>query len=153
MAILHLLFIFWISIISNFAHKVHRTGFNKTIHNLGTSCFVAAVLGLGPVCYCCILRPSNVPSRTSVLSGFIVPHCPGQISRDCVPAPCHFCTVGHSPADCGKFLPLSTISLKTFLLRRSTAARRNTFLQAAANFHRDPQSPLISSFVSVSSCS
>jgi hypothetical protein len=67
------------------------------------------------------------------------------------PASWHFCTAGHLPADCGQFLPRSTISLglkflKIFPLRRTTAARRDTFLPAEANFLRDPQSPRVSSF-------
>jgi hypothetical protein len=36
--------------------------------------------------------------------------------------------------------------LKASLLRRATVARRDTFLQAAANFLWDPQIPLVSSF-------
>jgi hypothetical protein len=36
--------------------------------------------------------------------------------------------------------------LKTFLLRHATVARRGPFLQAAASFFRDPQSPRVSSF-------
>jgi hypothetical protein len=48
-------------------------------------CLVAAVSGLGPLCHCCIPGHSNVSSRTSVLSGFLVPHCPGCISCDRVP--------------------------------------------------------------------
>jgi hypothetical protein len=48
-------------------------------------CLTAAVLGLGPLCHCCIPGPSNVSSRMSILSGFLVPHRPGCISCDCVP--------------------------------------------------------------------
>jgi hypothetical protein len=36
--------------------------------------------------------------------------------------------------------------LKMFLLHHATVARRDTCLQAAANFFRDPQSPRVSSF-------
>jgi hypothetical protein len=39
--------------------------------------------------------------------------------------------------------------LKMFLLRHATVARRDTFLQAAASFSRDPQSPQVSSFGSL----
>jgi hypothetical protein len=40
---------------------------------------------------------------------------------------------------------LVQVFLKTFLLRRATVARQDTFLQVAANFLRDPQSPRVSS--------
>jgi hypothetical protein len=38
------------------------------------------------------------------------------------------------------------IFLKTFSLNRATAAQRDAFLEAAANFLQDPRSPQVSSF-------
>jgi hypothetical protein len=46
----------------------------------------------------------------------------------------------------GPQFPWVWIFLKMFLLRLATAARRDTFLQAAANFLREPQTPRVSSF-------
>jgi hypothetical protein len=43
-------------------------------------------------------------------------------------------------------LALVHLFLTMFLLRHVTLARRDIFLQAAANFLRDPQSPRVSSF-------
>jgi hypothetical protein len=45
---------------------------------------------------------------------------------------------------CSPQFPSVRISLKMFLLRHATVARRDTFLQAAANFIRDPQIPRVS---------
>jgi hypothetical protein len=39
-------------------------------------CFVAAVSGFGPLCYCCLPGPSNVSSSPFDLSGFLSRHCP-----------------------------------------------------------------------------
>jgi hypothetical protein len=44
----------------------------------------------------------------------------------------------------GPQCPWVRIFLKSFVLRRTTAARRDTFLQAAASFLPDPQSPQVS---------
>jgi hypothetical protein len=69
-----------------------------------------------------------------------------------------FCTLRFCPAQRVIFLPAVVTSfrgsrfplvqdfLKMFLLRHATVAWRDTFLQAAANFFRDPQSPRVSSF-------
>jgi hypothetical protein len=46
----------------------------------------------------------------------------------------------------GPQLPWVQDSLKMFLLRHATVAWWDTFLQAAANFHYNPQSPRVSSF-------
>jgi hypothetical protein len=48
-------------------------------------CLVAAVLGLGPSCHCCIPDPSNVSSRTSVLTGILVRHLLCFVPYACVP--------------------------------------------------------------------
>jgi hypothetical protein len=47
----------------------------------------------------------------SILSGFLVPHCPGCISCDRVPCAVPFLYLRHPPAGCGQFLPWYTISL------------------------------------------
>jgi hypothetical protein len=47
---------------------------------------------------------------------------------------------------CGPQFPWVRIFLKTFLLHCVPAARRDIFLQTAANFLWDPQSPRVSSF-------
>jgi hypothetical protein len=46
----------------------------------------------------------------------------------------------------GPQFPWIRIFQKTFILRRATAALRDTFLQLASNVLRDPQSPRVSSF-------
>jgi hypothetical protein len=44
-----------------------------------------AVSGLGPLCHCCILVAPNISSQASVLSGFLVQHCPYLLLDSCVP--------------------------------------------------------------------
>jgi hypothetical protein len=50
------------------------------------------------------------------------------------------------PAAWDPQFPWVRIFLMTFLLRHATLSSRDTFLQAAANFLRDQQSPRVSSF-------
>jgi hypothetical protein len=103
--------------------------------------------------YCCRPRSlipfshsgsSKVSSRTSFLSGFFVRHRPCFVPYACV------LHCGSSSCRLRSFrgpqFPWVRILLKKFPSRRATAARRDTFLQTAANFLRDPQSPRVSSF-------
>jgi hypothetical protein len=69
-----------------------------------TCCLIAAVLGLSPLCHGCISVSADAPSRMSVLSGFLVPHCPGHILCDHVPVSCHSYMEGHLPAVAANFL-------------------------------------------------
>jgi hypothetical protein len=106
---------------------------------------VARSMNSSPKAFLC--NPSDALSILSCSCHLV----PGRISCNRVSCTCHFCTVGYLTAGDGQFLrnpqfPWVRIFLKTVPLRRATAARQDTFLQAAANFLRDPQSPWVNSF-------
>jgi hypothetical protein len=113
--------------------------------SLFVSCIVAAVLGFGLLCHCCIPGPSNASSEMPVLSGFLVPYCPGRMSCDRVPCAVPFLYFGSSSCQLWPIPSTVQNSLKTFTLHREIAAQWATFLQATANFLRDTQSPWVSS--------
>jgi hypothetical protein len=70
------------------------------------SCFVAAVSGLRSLSQFWVPVSSDVSSRNSVFSRFLVPCCPwSDFSRPCPLAPCHYCTVGHCSASIGQCPP------------------------------------------------
>jgi hypothetical protein len=99
----------------------------------------------------CIPDPSNVYSAPFVLSSSRCIVVFSMSRKTVFPVSCYFCNAGHPHSGGGQLLrdpqfPQVRIFLTKFPLRRATAERRDTFLQVAVNFLRDPQSPRVSSF-------
>jgi hypothetical protein len=115
--------------------------------HLFACCFVASVEGLGTSCLCCIPGRSKVSFRTSY---FGILGVASSLIRSL--RLCHAQWVIFLPAAVNSFRGPQFLWVrmfrKMFPSRHATAARRDTFLQAANNFLRNPHSPRASSFFS-----
>jgi hypothetical protein len=80
---------------TNSSPKAFLSNSSEVLTILGRSCCLVPGFFIRLLPHSCCLRPRFLmpvlhsgPSRTSVHSGFLIPHCPSRMSCDRVPAPC-----------------------------------------------------------------